>query len=74
MNMLLRRMGRGALTVHGFRSCFRGRCAEATALPREAAEQSLAHAMSNELEAAYRRGDMLEMRRRLMEGRADFRA
>ena len=67
MNMLLRRMGRGDLTVHGFRSCFRDWCAEATACPREVAEQALAHALPDKLEAAYRRGDMLEKRRRLME-------
>ena len=64
---LLRRMGRGGLTVHGFRSCFRDWCAEATAHPREVAEQALAHALPDKLEAAYRRGDMVEKRRRLME-------
>ncbi len=47
------------LTVHGFRSCFRDWCAEATAHPREVAEQALAHALSDRVEAAYRRGDML---------------
>ena len=67
MNMLLRRTGRGDLTVHGFRSCFRDWCAEATAHPREVAEQALAHALPDKVEAAYRRGDMLEKRRRLME-------
>ncbi len=45
MNMLLRRMRRGGLTVHGFRSCFRNWCAEATTHPREVAEQALAHAL-----------------------------
>ena len=44
MNMLLRRMGRGGLTVHGFRSCFRDRCAEATARPRGAEPGRLASA------------------------------
>ncbi len=72
MNMLLRRMGRGGLTVHGFRSCFRDWCAEATAHPREVAEQALAHALPDKVEAAYRRGDMLEKRRRLMEEWAAF--
>ena len=67
MNMLLRRMGRGALTVHGFRSCFRDWCAEATTRPREVAEQALAHAQPGKVEAAYRRGAMLEKRRSLME-------
>ena len=72
MNMLLRRMGRGGLMVHGFRSTFRDRCAEATAHPREVAEQALAHALPDKVEAAYRRGDMLEKRRRLMEEWAAF--
>ena len=68
-NMLLRR---GGLTVHGFRFCFRDRCAEATAHPREVAEQALAHALPDKVEAAYQRGDMLEKRRRLMEEWAAF--
>jgi integrase len=72
MNMLLRRMGQDGLTVHGFRSCFRDWCAEATTHPREVAEQALAHILSNKVEAAYRRGDMLEKRRRLMEEWAVF--
>ena len=69
MNMLLRRVGRGGLTVHGFRSCFCDWCAEATAHPREVA---LAHALPDRVEAAYRRGDMLEKRRRLKEEWAAF--
>ena len=69
---LLRRMGRGDLTVHGFRSCFRDWCAETTAYPREVAEQALAHALPDKVEAAYRRGDMLEKRRWLMEEWAAF--
>ena len=72
MATLLRRMDRGDLTVHGFRSCFRDWCAEATAHPREVAEQALAHALPDKVEAAYRRGDMLEKRRRLMEEWAGF--
>ena len=71
MNMLLRCMRRGDLTVHGFRSCFRDWCAEATAHPREVAEQALAHALPDKVEAAYRRGDMVEKWRRLMEEWAD---
>ncbi len=72
MNMLLRRMGRGDLTVHGFRSTFRDWCAEATAHPREVAEQALADTLQNDVEAAYRRGDLLAKRRRLMEEWAAF--
>jgi hypothetical protein len=58
--------------VRGFRSCFRGWCAEATAHTREVAEQALAHALPDKVEAAYRCGDMLEKRRRLLEEWAAF--
>ena len=70
--MLLRRMGYGDLTVHGFRSTFRDWCAEATNHPREVAEQALAHVLGDKVEAAYRRGDLFEKRRRLMEDWAQF--
>jgi integrase len=64
--MLLRRMGRGDLTAHGFRSTFRDWCAEATNYPREVAEAALAHTLRDKTEAAYQRGDLVEKRRRLM--------
>jgi integrase len=64
--MLLRRMGVAA-TAHGFRSSFRDWAAEATNFPREVAEAALAHAVENRVEAAYRRSDLLEKRRKLME-------
>jgi integrase len=70
--MLLRRMGRGELTAHGFRSSFRDWAAERTAFPAEAAEMALAHAVSDKVEAAYRRGDLLEKRRQLMAAWARF--
>ena len=70
--MLLRRMERGDLTAHGFRSTFRDWCAEATNYPREVAEQSLAHTLGDKVEAAYRRGDLMEKRRRLMADWAAF--
>ena len=70
--MLLRRMGYGGVTVHGFRSTFRDWAAECTSFPAEAAELALAHAVSDAVEAAYRRGDMLEKRRSLMEYWASF--
>jgi integrase len=57
--------GKGA-TVHGFRSTFRDWAAEQTAYPHELCEIALAHAVGNKVEAAYRRGDMMEKRRRLM--------
>jgi integrase len=68
----LRRMGRGELTVHGFRSTFRDWCAERTAYAREVAEMALAHAIGNQTEAAYRRGDLYEKRRRLMSDWAKY--
>ena len=66
MLALLRRVGRGDLTTHGFRSTFRDWCAEATNYPREVAEAALAHTLGDKVEAAYRRGDLMEKRRRLM--------
>ena len=72
MRKVLIRMKRNDMTVHGFRSTFRDWCAEATNYPREVAEQALAHAVSDRVEAAYRRGDLLQKRRTLMEAWADF--
>ncbi len=66
MLSLLKRMGREDLTVHGFRSAFRDWAAETTNFPSEVAEMALAHAISDEVEAAYRRGDLFEKRRQLM--------
>jgi len=63
---LLKRMERGDLTVHGFRSTFRDWASERTNYPREVCEMALAHAVSDQVEAAYRRGDLFEKRRRLM--------
>ena len=69
---VLKRMGRADLTVHGFRSTFRDWAAEATDYAREVAEAALAHTLRDKVEAAYRRGDLFEKRRRLMEEWADF--
>jgi integrase len=66
MLMLLRRMKRGDLTAHGFRSTFSDWAAERTAYPREVVEMALAHAIKSRVEAAYRRGDLFEKRRQLM--------
>jgi integrase len=66
MAMLIRRMGRKE-TVHGFRSSFRDWVSEETLHSPEVAEKALAHTIPNKVEAAYRRGDLLEPRRRLME-------
>jgi integrase len=72
MLMLLRRMGRGDLTAHGFRSTFRDWCAEATTHEGAVAEAALAHTVRDKVEAAYRRGDQFEKRRRLMAEWASF--
>lgn len=72
MAMLLRRMKLGGFTVHGFRSTFRDWAGEHTAFPRELAEAALAHTIGDETERAYRRGDALERRRKLMEAWATF--
>jgi integrase len=63
---LLERLGRGDITAHGFRSTFRDWVAECTDHPSQVAEMALAHSVSNKVEAAYRRGDLLERRRQLM--------
>jgi integrase len=70
--MLLRRMGCGDLTAHGFRSSFRDWAAERTTFPAEVAEMALAHAVSDKVEAAYRRGDLFQKRRQLAEAWAKF--
>ena len=57
---------------HGFRSTFSDWCAERTAYPAEVREMALAHAVGNATEAAYRRGDLFDKRRRLMDDWASF--
>lgn len=69
---LIRRMGYPTITVHGFRSSFRDWAGDATSFPRDLAEQALAHAVGNEVEAAYRRSDALERRRQMMASWARF--
>ena len=71
MSMLLRRMGYN-ITVHGFRSCFRDWVAEETIHSPEVAEKALAHAIANKVESAYRRGDLIEHRKRLMGDWEDY--
>ena len=70
MLMMLRRVGHADLTVHGFRSTFRDWAAEQTNFPREVAEAALAHVVADRTEAAYRRGDLLDKRRRMMDALA----
>jgi len=69
---VLRDMGRNDLTVHGFRSTFRDWAAEQTNYPREVAEAALAHVVADKVEAAYRRGDLFEKRRRMMNDWAKY--
>jgi integrase len=70
--MLLRRMGHGGLTVHGFRSTFSDWCSECTNFAAEVREMALAHTVSDKVEAAYRRGDLFQKRRQLAEAWARF--
>jgi integrase len=70
--MLLRRMGRADLTAHGFRATFKTWASECTSFQSELAEASLAHTIGGKVEQAYRRGDLFEKRRRLMQQWAAF--
>jgi integrase len=63
---------RPGLTVHGFRSTFRDWAAEQTNFPNEVVEMALAHAIPSAVEAAYRRGDLFDKRRKLMEAWAVY--
>ncbi|MDP7144342.1 MAG: integrase arm-type DNA-binding domain-containing protein [Pseudomonadales bacterium] len=67
MLTLLRRMNREDITVHGFRSTFRDWAEDRTNTPREIKELSLAHQVGSQVEAAYRRSDLLDKRRDLMD-------
>ena len=71
LSAVMRRMKVPAVP-HGFRSTFRDWCSECTDFPREVAEMALAHAISDKVEAAYRRGDLFDKRRQLMEHWARF--
>lgn len=71
MSMLLRRM-KSEVTVHGFRSTFRDWASETTSYSHEVCEMALAHTIANKAEAAYRRGDLFEKRRNLMDAWADY--
>lgn len=64
---VLKDIGYSDLTTHGFRSTFRDWAAETTDYANEVVEMCLAHAIGSKVEAAYRRGNLLEKRRRLME-------
>lgn len=72
MLALLKRMKRTDITMHGFRSTFRDWAAETTGHPADVVEMALAHVISNKAEAAYRRGDLFEKRRALMDDWAAY--
>jgi integrase len=72
MEKVLRDMGREDITVHGFRSTFRDWVEEETSYPGSVAEAALAHIVGDDTEAAYRRGDLFEKRRKLMDAWAKF--
>jgi len=76
MLKVLQRMGRrtasGGITVHGFRSTFTDWATEQTPFPAEMRDLALAHTLSDKVEAAYRRGDMFEQRRKMMAAWTQF--
>ena len=69
--LLQRRMNR-AVTAHGFRSTFRDWCGDEGDVPRELAEASLAHAIKDQVERAYRRKSAVERRRTVMQCWCDY--
>ena len=72
MLAVLGRMKCEDITVHGFRSTFRDWAAECTNFPSEVVEMALAHVVGNKVEAAYRRGDLFDKRRKLMDAWAEY--
>jgi len=68
----LRRMNRGDVTTHGFRSAFRTWVSEETDFDRDTAEAALAHVVADKTEAAYQRGSLFGKRRKLMEAWASY--
>mgnify|MGYP000016894615 FL=1 len=71
LTKLLKEMGE-PYTAHGFRSSFRDWVSEETNHPSDVAEAALAHTVANKVEAAYRRGNLLEKRRLMMEDWANY--
>jgi len=76
--LLMRSLGygangdRGDYVPHGFRASFRDWSGEVSSFPRDVAEMALAHVIDNRVEAAYRRGDLFEKRRQMMQAWADY--
>jgi integrase len=74
LTAVLRKMGRGDVTAHGFRSSFRDWAGETTPFPREVIEAAMAHRLKDKAEAAYARGDLFDKRRELMAAWAAYAA
>ncbi len=72
LRLLKKDLGRAELTVHGFRSTFKDWATERTNFPNGLSEIALAHKVGDDTEMAYRRGDALEKRRKMMETWAQF--
>jgi integrase len=72
LSSVLLRMKRTDITVHGFRSTFRDWAAERSSFPNHVIEMALAHVVGNKVEAAYRRGDLFDKRRKLMDAWASY--
>jgi integrase len=70
--MLMRRMGRGDLTAHGFRATFKTCASERTSFQNEIVQAALVHVIGDKVEQACRRGDLFEKRRQLMQQWATF--
>lgn len=72
MSAVIKRMGMVGIVPHGFRSTFRDWAAETTDFPPMVCEMALAHAIKSDVEAAYRRGDLLPKRIALMKAWGDY--
>lgn len=72
MAAVLKRMKREDITVHGFRSTFRDWAGEVSSFPNEVCEMALAHTIKDKAEKAYRRGDLFDKRRPMMQAWADY--
>jgi integrase len=72
MAALLRRMGQREITVHGMRSAYSDWAHETTSFANHIIEMALAHSIGNKVEAAYRRGDLFDKRRELMDAWAAY--
>jgi hypothetical protein len=72
MTMVLRRMKRDRITVHGFRSAAKDWASETTSHADIVSEMALAHTIPDKVQKAYRRGDLLQKRRRLMTAWAKY--